>query len=130
MIFIGPISSIFDYATFFLMLYVFGAEDVAEQASTVPHRLVRRIAADADADRPHHPHREDSVRPKQRERGADHDSDRHRDRRDHLALHPIGASLGFVPLPPLYWPIVIAIIGCYAVLTHLVKTWFVRRWGM
>jgi len=25
---------------------------------------------------------------------------------------------------------VIAIIGCYAVLTHYVKTWFVRRWGM
>jgi hypothetical protein len=25
---------------------------------------------------------------------------------------------------------VIAIIGCYAVLTQLVKSWFVRRWGM
>jgi Mg2+-importing ATPase len=42
----------------------------------------------------------------------------------------IGATLGFVPLPPLYWPAVIAIIGCYAVLTQLTKSWFVRRWGM
>ena len=37
-----------------------------------------------------------------------------------------GGSLGFVPLPPIYWPIVIAIIGCYAVLTHFTKSWFVR----
>jgi Mg2+-importing ATPase len=42
----------------------------------------------------------------------------------------IGATLGFVPLPPLYWPAVIAIIGCYALLTQLTKSWFVRRWGM
>jgi hypothetical protein len=42
----------------------------------------------------------------------------------------LGNSLGFVPLPPLYWPAVLAIIGCYAVLTQLMKTWFVRRWGM
>jgi len=42
----------------------------------------------------------------------------------------LGASLGFVPLPALYWPAVIAIIGCYAALTHCVKTWLVRRWGM
>ena len=42
----------------------------------------------------------------------------------------VGASLGFVPLPPLYWPVVIAIIGCYAVLTHLTRVWFVHRWGM
>jgi hypothetical protein len=42
----------------------------------------------------------------------------------------IGGSLGFVPLPPLYWPVVMAIIGCYAILTHVTKVWFVRRWGM
>lgn len=42
----------------------------------------------------------------------------------------LGSSLGFVPLPLLYWPAVIAIIACYAMLTHCVKTWFVRRWGM
>jgi P-type Mg2+ transporter len=42
----------------------------------------------------------------------------------------IGATLGFVPLPMLYWPAVIVIIGCYAVLTQLTKSWFVRRWGM
>jgi Mg2+-importing ATPase len=41
-----------------------------------------------------------------------------------------GRALGFVPLPPLYWPMVIVIIGGYAGLTQLVKVWFVRRWGL
>jgi len=42
----------------------------------------------------------------------------------------LGTTLGFVPLPPLYWVLVMAMIAAYAVLTHLVKSWFVRRWGM
>lgn len=36
--------------------------------------------------------------------------------------------LGFVPLPRLYWPVMLAIIGD-AVLTHVMKVWFVRRLG-
>ena len=54
MLFIGPISSIFDYATYFTMLFVFRRLD---QSGAVPDRLVRRIAADPDPDHPHHPHR-------------------------------------------------------------------------
>ena len=42
----------------------------------------------------------------------------------------IGTALGFTPLPPLYWPIVAAMLLAYAVLTHLVKSWFVRRFGI
>src|SRR6516162_6152937 len=41
-----------------------------------------------------------------------------------------GSALGFVPLPWLYWPLVAAMLLAYAVLTHLVKVWFVRRWGL
>jgi Mg2+-importing ATPase len=41
-----------------------------------------------------------------------------------------GGALGFTPLPWLYWPLVAAMLVSYAVLTHLVKLWFVRRWGM
>jgi Mg2+-importing ATPase len=37
----------------------------------------------------------------------------------------MGGALGFVPLPGLYWPLVASMP-----LTHLVKAWFVRRWGM
>ena len=41
-----------------------------------------------------------------------------------------GDALGFTPLPRLYWPLLAAMLSSYAVLTHLVKQWFVRRWGM
>ena len=57
-LFIGPISSIFDYVTYFLMLYVLQR---LEQSRAVPDRLVRRIPAHPDAHHPHHPHGEDSV---------------------------------------------------------------------
>jgi len=40
-----------------------------------------------------------------------------------------GGALGFVPLPALYWPIVAAFLIAYAALTTLAKTWYVRRWG-
>ena len=66
MVFIGPISSIFDYATFGMMLYRLRRLD---QARAVPDRMVRRVAAHPDADHPHHPHGEDSVHRKPRQRG-------------------------------------------------------------
>ncbi len=72
MIFIGPISSIFDYVTYFTM--IFRIRRVG-QTRVVPDRLVRRIAFDADADHSHHPHGEDSVRRKPGERGVDFDID-------------------------------------------------------
>jgi Mg2+-importing ATPase len=41
----------------------------------------------------------------------------------------VGSALGFVPLPWLYWPLVGAMLLAYAILTHFVKVWFVRKWG-
>jgi Mg2+-importing ATPase len=41
----------------------------------------------------------------------------------------IGQALAFTPLPPLYWFILAAFLFTYATLTHLIKTWFVQRWG-
>ena len=38
-------------------------------------------------------------------------------------------SLGFVPLPWTFWPVVTGIIGLYLVLTTLVKNWFIKRFG-
>jgi len=42
----------------------------------------------------------------------------------------VGAALGLVPLPWLYWPLVCAMLLAYATLSHLAKGWFVRRWGL
>ncbi len=40
-----------------------------------------------------------------------------------------GRALGFQALPGLYWPIIAVFMLAYATLTHLVKSWFIRRWG-
>jgi Mg2+-importing ATPase len=46
-----------------------------------------------------------------------------------LPFTPPGAWLGFVPLPPAYWIAMAVIVLGYAVLTHLAKVWFIRRYG-
>jgi Mg2+-importing ATPase len=44
-----------------------------------------------------------------------------------LPFSPVAKALNFVPLPNLYWPIVAATLLCYVVVTQLVKTWLLRR---
>ena len=127
MLFIGPISSIFDYVTYFTMIFAFGAWDNPALFQTgwfveslLTQTLIIHIIRTAKI-----PFVESRASPAL------------------IATSLVicvagialpftwfGGTLGFVPLPALYWPAVIAIIGCYAVLTHYVKTWFVRRWGM
>ena len=41
----------------------------------------------------------------------------------------LGAQLNMVPLPGNYFPWLIAELLCYAVLTQIVKSWFVRKYG-
>jgi P-type Mg2+ transporter len=127
MLFIGPISSVFDYMTYFTMIVAFGAWNNPALFQTgwfveslLTQTLIIHIIRTAKI--PFVESRASAAL---------------------IATSTIicvlgvtlpytwlGASLGFVPLPLLYWPAVIAIITCYAVLTHYMKTWFVRRWGM
>jgi len=44
-----------------------------------------------------------------------------------LPYSPLARMLGFVPLPGLYWPILFLTLLCYVVLTQLVKMWLIRR---
>jgi P-type Mg2+ transporter len=127
MLFIGPISSIFDYVTYFAMIYLFGAWDNPALFQTgwfveslLTQTLIIHIIRTAKI-----PFFESLASPALITTsvvicmvGVT------------LPFTYVGASLGFVPLPPLYWPVVFAIIGCYAALTHLMKVWFVHRWGM
>jgi P-type Mg2+ transporter len=127
MLFIGPISSIFDYVTYFTMIYVFGAWENPALFQTgwfvesvLTQTLIIHIIRTAKI-----PFLQSLASPALIATsvmicvvGMA------------LPFTWIGNSLGFVPLPPLYWPVVLAIIGCYAVLTHFTKAWFVRRWGM
>jgi P-type Mg2+ transporter len=46
-----------------------------------------------------------------------------------VPVAPLANTLGFVPVPPLYWLYLAAMLLAYAVLTQLVKIWFIRRFG-
>jgi Mg2+-importing ATPase len=124
---IGPISSIFDYLTYFTMLFVFHAWDrpglfqagwfvESLLTQTMIIHIIRTARIPFFQSRASTPLIITTIV---------------------ICLigavipyTPIGATLGFEALPALYWPIVAAMLLTYAVLTHLVKTWFVRRWGM
>lgn len=44
-----------------------------------------------------------------------------------LPSSPIGPWLGFVPLPGLYWPLLLATLMMYVILTQSVKVWLIRK---
>jgi Mg2+-importing ATPase len=46
-----------------------------------------------------------------------------------LTVSTLADALGFVPLPPLYWLLLAIMLVCYVILTQIVKTWFIRRFG-
>ena len=45
----------------------------------------------------------------------------------YLPFSPLAAYLGFVPLPPLYWLFLLGTLLCYVGLTQVVKTWLLRK---
>lgn len=45
----------------------------------------------------------------------------------YLPYSPLALRLGFVPLPGLYWPLLLATLLCYVALTQAVKTWLIRK---
>jgi P-type Mg2+ transporter len=44
-----------------------------------------------------------------------------------LPFSPIGSWLGFVPLPILYWPLLLITLLLYVALTQAAKVWLVRK---
>ncbi len=127
MLFIGPISSIFDYATYFTMLYVFHAWKNPALFQTgwfVESLLTQTLII--------HIIRTAKVPFIQSRASAPLVATTLIICAIGIALpfSPLAGPLGFQPLPALYWPIVAGFLLSYAVLTHLVKTWFIRRWGV
>ncbi|MGA8310379.1 MAG: magnesium-translocating P-type ATPase, partial [Terriglobales bacterium] len=125
-LFIGPISSIFDYLTFFMMLYAFNCwhnpalfhtgwfvESLFTQTLIIhvirtnkipflqswaswPLILTSVIIVGVGAG---------------------------------LTVSTLAGALGFVALPPRYWLLLAVILVCYVVLTQLMKTWFYHRFA-
>ncbi len=124
---IGPISSIFDYVTFFVMLSVFHAWDKPALFQTgwfveslLTQTLIIHIIRTAKI--PFLESRASApVIAASLVIGAVGIA---------LPFTPVGATLGFVPLPPSYWIYLFLILVGYAVLTHLMKTWCSRKFGL
>ena len=91
-LFIGPISSIFDYTTYFVMLYLFHCWDPSRGAA-FPDWLVRRIADDANADHSRHSHQENSFYRGPCQLGADGHHCRDHGHRDVAAVFAVGADI-------------------------------------
>jgi Mg2+-importing ATPase len=127
-IFIGPISSIFDYTTYFIMLYVFNCWDPSRASlfqtgwfveslmtQTLIIHIIRTNKIPFLQSRPSIP----------------------------LVLTTIiimgigmwlphsflGGALGFTELPALYWPLLLLTLACYIILTQGVKQFlFKKQW--
>ncbi len=125
-IFIGPISSIFDYLTYFLMLYIFNAWNNPALFHTgwfVESLFTQTLII--------HVIRTNKIPFLQSIAsrsliltslvivavGA------------WLTVSPLAITLGFVALPPSYWLYLAGMLVCYVILTQVVKTWFYRRFG-
>ncbi|WP_223211847.1 magnesium-translocating P-type ATPase [Microcystis aeruginosa] len=128
MLYIGPMSSIFDYATFALMWFVFQANTVEQQAlfqtgwfveslmtQTLIVYIIRTPKIPFLQSRPSLPMLLVTLTVMAAA--------------IYLPFSPIASALGFVPLPAKYFFWLALILSSYCVLTQMVKTWFVRRYG-
>ncbi len=125
-LFIGPISSIFDYLTYFIMLYVFNAWSNPELfhtgwfvesifTQTLIIHVIRTNKLPFIQSRASTPLIVTSILIVAAAAW--------------LTVSPLAGALGLVPLPPLYWLLLAGMLVCYIFLTQIVKTWFVRRFG-
>jgi len=123
-LFIGPCSSVFDYTTYFVMLYVFGAwnnpalfqtgwfvESLLTQTLII--HIIRTNRVPLLQSRASWPLIATTVAVMTAGLW--------------LPFSPIGPALGFKPLPQLYWPVLLLTLLCYTFLTQAVKVRLLRR---
>jgi Mg2+-importing ATPase len=128
MLYIGPISSIFDYTTYAVMLYVFAANTVDKQSLFQSGWFVEGLLSQTLIV---HMIRTRKI-PFLQSRaawplvlttlvimaiGI------------YLPFSPIAPALHLTALPMSYFAWLAATLLCYAILTQIVKTWFARKYG-
>jgi Mg2+-importing ATPase len=125
-LFIGPVSSVFDYTTFFVMLYIFGCWDPARAAlfqtgwfveSLITQTLIVHVIRTNKMPFIHGRASWQLTLTTGAIMAV----------AAWLPYSPAGPALGFTALPPLYWPILLATLLCYVVLTQIVKMWLIRK---
>ncbi|HVH66751.1 MAG TPA: magnesium-translocating P-type ATPase [Gemmatimonadales bacterium] len=125
-LFVGPISSIFDYTTYGVMYFLFGANTPAQAAlfqtgwfveslmtQTLIIHVIRTSKIPFLQSRASGPLVAMTIAIMAVGLW--------------LPVSPFGSALGFVALPALYWPILALTLLCYLVLTQIVKGWLLRR---
>jgi Mg2+-importing ATPase len=123
---IGPISSIFDYLTFFIMLFVFNCWDNPDLfhtgwfvesifTQTLIIHVIRTNKIPFIQSRASWPLLISSLIIVSLAAW--------------LTVSPLAATLGFVALPPLYWLLLLLLLLGYIVLTQLIKTWFFHQFS-
>jgi len=125
-LFIGPISSIFDYTTFFVMLWVFNCWDPSRASvfqtgwfveslmtQTLIIHVIRTNKIPFIQSRASWPLTLTTL--SIMALGA------------WLPYSPLGPPLGLTRLPQMYWPILMATLLAYVCLTQVIKVWLLRR---
>jgi Mg2+-importing ATPase len=124
MLLIGPLSSLFDFLTFAVMLGVFHAGPALFRTGWFVESLATQtlvIFVIRTADRPWR------SRPS---RGLAWGVGACAAVGALLPFTPLGLWLGFVPLPPLFFAFLVATVLTYLGLIELAKRWFYRRYPM
>jgi len=125
-LFIGPISSIFDYTTFFVMLWVFNCWDPSRASlfqtgwfveslmtQTLIIHVIRTNRIPFIQSRASWPLTVTSVSIMAFGMW--------------LPYSPLASSLGLVHLPRMYWPILLLTLLSYVCLTQAIKVWLLRK---
>jgi Mg2+-importing ATPase len=128
MLFVGPISSVFDLTTFALLWFVLGANAVDRQSlfqsgwfvegllsQTLIIHMIRTARVPFLQSRAAAPLLLTTAAVMAA--GVS------------IPFSPLGASIGLAPLPLAYFPWLAATLLGYCALTQLVKAWYVRRFG-
>jgi Mg2+-importing ATPase len=124
MIFIGPISSIFDFLTFFIMLLVFKATAPMFQTAWFLESLCTQtlvIFVIRTRRTPFFKSRPSKLLTISTLSIVGFSLI--------LPLTPLGALFRFVEPPPTFFAILVLLIGVYLILVEIVKKWFYKRWG-
>jgi Mg2+-importing ATPase len=124
MLLIGPLSSVFDFATFAVMLWVFEAGPALFRTGWFVESLATQtlvIFVIRTADRPWR------SRPS---RGLGWGVGASTAVGALLPYTPLAPWLGFTPLPPLFFGFLVAMVAAYLGLIEVTKRWFYRRYPM
>jgi len=123
---IGPCSSVFDYTTYLLMYFVFGANTPAHASLFQTGWFVESLITQTLIIHVIRTNKMPLVQSRASwpmglttlvviAAGL------------YLPYSPVAGALGFVPLPAFYWPFLLITVGCYLALTQVVKTWLLKK---